>query len=391
VASKPANLRRLGTVLLLGVAAGYGARYVASKLNERAAQSPKQLIDWQQARRYALRVSQWDQVSIPDRDYRREQYTRLVEQSEPLIAEYLGVSLPEPIKHVYVVDRREWLEANFTSFETIFAPIEKLYLEMNARQGSFGSTLGQINSKVIGAQMGVLLGFLARRVLGQYDLSLLSPDIKSRGSLYFVEPNIARVQQNMGLSDEDYRLWIALHETTHVFQFEAYPWVRPYFNELLGQFLGQVNSHMETLGVSVPQMINRLLGNRSNGQHWVERVLSNDQQKVFDQIQALMSIVEGYSNHMMNSIGEKLLPSFQEIERRMNDRQQNRPLLEELFNRITGMDLKMAQYKQGEEFVLDVVATHGLEFMNQVWEKPENLPTMEEIRNPRMWVERMGG
>lgn len=391
MASKPANLRRLGTVLLLGVAAGYGARYVASKLNERAAQSPKQLIDWQQARRYALRVSQWDQVSIPDRDYRREQYTRLVEQSEPLIAEYLGVSLPEPIKHVYVVDRREWLEANFTSFETIFAPIEKLYLEMNARQGSFGSTLGQINSKVIGAQMGVLLGFLARRVLGQYDLSLLSPDIKSRGSLYFVEPNIARVQQNMGLSDEDYRLWIALHETTHVFQFEAYPWVRPYFNELLGQFLGQVNSHMETLGVSVPQMINRLLGNRSNGQHWVERVLSNDQQKVFDQIQALMSIVEGYSNHMMNSIGEKLLPSFQEIERRMNDRQQNRPLLEELFNRITGMDLKMAQYKQGEEFVLDVVATHGLEFMNQVWEKPENLPTMEEIRNPRMWVERMGG
>lgn len=391
MASKPANLRRLGTVLLLGVAAGYGARYVASKLNERAAQSPKQLIDWQQARRYALRVSQWDQVSIPDRDYRREQYTRLVEQSEPLIAEYLGVSLPEPIKHVYVVDRREWLEANFTSFETIFAPIEKLYLEMNARQGSLGSTLGQINSKVIGAQMGVLLGFLARRVLGQYDLSLLSPDIKSRGSLYFVEPNIARVQQNMGLSDEDYRLWIALHETTHVFQFEAYPWVRPYFNELLGQFLGQVNSHMETLGVSVPQMINRLLGNRSNGQHWVERVLSNDQQKVFDQIQALMSIVEGYSNHMMNSIGEKLLPSFQEIERRMNDRQQNRPLLEELFNRITGMDLKMAQYKQGEEFVLDVVATHGLEFMNQVWEKPENLPTMEEIRNPRMWVERMGG
>jgi coenzyme F420 biosynthesis associated uncharacterized protein len=386
------DLRRLGTILLLGVVAGYGARYVASRAASRSAgQGSSRLIDWGQARRFALRVSQWEQAGIPDRAARRAQYTRLVEQSEPLIAEYLGVQLPQPINRVYVVDRREWLEANFNSFEVLFAPVEELYTRVGARQEGIGASLGQINGKLIGAQMGVLLGFLARRVLGQYDLSLLSPDPQVRGSLYFVEPNIARVQTQLGLSDEDFRLWIALHECTHVFEFEAYPWVRPYFNDLLRQFLGQVSHQLESLGVGLPQLLGRLVGKRTSGRHWIERMLTPEQQRIFDQLQALMSLVEGYSNHIMNAIGGRLLPSFEQIEQRIQQRQQNRPLLEELFNRITGMDLKLAQYQQGEAFVNAVAATRGVAFVNRVWDRPENLPTMAEIREPQRWIARMGG
>lgn len=391
--SKPANdLRRLGTILVLGVVAGYGARYIASRAASRAATSPPvRLIDWEQARRFALRVSQWEQAGIADRAARREQYARLVQRSEPLIAEYLGVGLPQPIERVYVVDRREWLEANFNSFAVVFAPVEELYARLGARQGSLGAALGQINGQIIGAQMGVLLGFLARRVLGQYDLSLLSPDPEVRGSLYFVEPNIARVQTQLGLSDEDFRLWIALHEVTHVFEFEAYPWVRGYFNDLLRQFLNQVSDQLSALGVGLPQLLGRLVRGRSSGRHWIEQMLTPEQQRVFDQLQALMSLVEGYSNHIMNAIGERLLPSFHMIEDRIKQRQQSRPLLEELFNRITGMDLKLAQYQQGEAFVNAVVAARGVAFVNRVWERPEHLPTMAEIRDPQRWIARMGG
>ncbi len=253
--SKPnPDLRRLGTILLLGVVAGYGVRYVASRVGRSAANRPAGLIDWEQARAFALRVSQWEQAGIPDRAARREQYARLVARSEPL---YLNVRLPEPVSRIYVVDRREWLEANFASFAVIFAPVEELYERLGARQGGLGAALGQINGKIIGAQMGLLLGFLARRVLGQYDLSLLSPDPEVRGALYFVEPNIARVQGQLGLSDEDFRLWIALHEVTHVFEFEAYPWVRDYFNSLLRQFLGQLTDQLAAMGVGLPQLIGR--------------------------------------------------------------------------------------------------------------------------------------
>jgi coenzyme F420 biosynthesis associated uncharacterized protein len=386
------DLRRLGTILLLGVVAGYGVRYMASRAASRAAErGPARLIDWQQARRFALRVSQWEQAGIPDRAARRAQYTRLVEQSEPLIAEYLGVQLPQPINRVYVVDRREWLEANFNSFEVLFAPVEELYTRVGARQSALAASFGQLNGVLIGSQMGVLLGFLARRVLGQYDLSLLSPDPQVRGSLYFVEPNIARVQTQLGLSDEDFRLWIALHECTHVFEFEAYPWVRPYFNSLLRQFLDQLSTQFEALGVGLPQLLGRLVGGRESGKHWIERMLTPEQQRIFDQLQALMSLVEGYSNHIMNAIGGRLLPSFEQIEQRIQQRQQNRPLIEELFNRITGMDLKLAQYQQGEAFVNAVAQARGVAFVNRVWDRHENLPTMAEIREPQKWIARMGG
>jgi coenzyme F420 biosynthesis associated uncharacterized protein len=378
-------------VLLLGIVAGYGARYVASRVGRAAPATPGGLIDWDQARRFALRVSQWEQAGIPDRAARREQYTRLVERSEPLIAEYLNIHLPEPINRVYVVDRREWLEANFNSFAVVFAPVEELYERLGAKQSGLGATLGQINGRLIGTQMGLLLGFLARRVLGQYDLSLLSPDPEVRGALYFVEPNIARVQTQLGLSDEDFRLWIALHEVTHVFEFEAYPWVREYFNDLLRQFLGQLSDQLSALGVGLPQLIGRLVGRQNSGQHWIERMLTPEQQQIFDKLQALMSLVEGYSNHIMNAIGGQLLPSFHDIEERVQQRQQSRPLIEEIFNRITGMDLKLAQYKQGEAFVNTVAARKGVAFINRVWERPEHLPTMAEIRDPHQWIARMGG
>lgn len=120
-------------------------------------------------------------------------------------------------------------------------------------------------------------------------------------------------------------------------------------------------------------------------------MLTPEQARIFDQLQALMSLVEGYSNHMMNVIGERLLPSFRQIEERVEQRQSNKPLFEEMFNRITGMDLKLAQYKQGEAFVNAVANARGVEFVNRVWERPEHLPSMDEIRNPQKWIERMGG
>ncbi len=394
------DMRRVGSVLLLGVVAGFGARYVMSKVAppppprplddiDPAEYADRQMIDWQQARKIATRVSQWEQAPVTDRLGRRSQYTRMVEQSVPLISDYMGVSLPKPITRLYVVDRRDWLIANFESFERIFQPVEDLYRKLAARQQGAGGVLGQINSKLLGAQMGALVGFLARRVLGQYDLSLFSPDSDSQGVLYFVEPNIARVQEKLGLSDEDFRLWIALHETTHVFQFEAFPWVRPYFNELLGQFLGTATDQLANASTSVTQLAGRLLGGRGNGSHWIEHVMSAEQRATFDRMQALMSVVEGYSNHIMNAIGEQLLPSFHDIERRISDRQQNRPLFEELFNRITGMDLKLAQYQQGEQFINAVVARRGVAFANRVWTSAEHLPTLAEIRDPEAWIARI--
>lgn len=384
------DLRRLGVFLLVGVVAGTGLRYyMESRARANSTRPAQPLIDWEQARKVALRVSQWEQAPLHDRAFRQEQYLRLVKLSEPLIAEYLGVQLPRPVERVYVFDRREWLEANFTSFEQLFKPIEDIYQRNGGPRGVFPLLLGDFHGQVLGTQLGVLLGFLGKRVLGQYDLSLLSPDPGARGALYYVEPNISRVQAKLGLNDEDFRLWIALHETTHAFEFEAYPWVRDHFNSLLQQYFDQLNNQLSNLGNGVGQLLNRVVQNLGNNRHWIELMLSPEQRKVFEQLQALMSLVEGYSNHMMNVVGKQILPSFNLIEQRMAQRQQSRTLLEQLFFRLTGMDLKMAQYQQGEAFVNTVVNERGIAFASRVWERAEHLPTLEEIRHPQRWIERI--
>ena len=384
------DLRRLGTILAVGAVVGFGARYVLELANRNAARAPLRLIDWRQAKAIALAISQTDQAPVDDQAAREAQYARLVARSEPLIAGYMGVSLPESAAaRLRVADRREWLLANFESFERLFAPVEATYLRASRRRGGTHTLLTDVNSRLLGAQMGALLGFLARRVLGQYDLSLLSPDPEQRGTLYFVEPNIARVQTQLGLSDEDFRLWIALHEVTHVFQFEAFPWVRAYFNDLLSQFLGQLTDQLSGLGAGLAQLLGRILRGEQSDKSWIEQMLTPEQQRIFDRMQALMSIVEGYSNHVMNAIGGQLLPSFAQIEQRIEQRRQSRTLLEELFNRLTGLNLKLAQYQQGEQFINAVVGARGLAFANRIWERPESLPTLEEIRDPQRWIARM--
>jgi len=388
--AKPENeMRRFGTVLLLGVVAGAAARYYIETRARSVATTPTHMIDWEQARRVALRVSQWEQAPITDRAFRREQYVRLVKQSEPLIADYLGVQLPAPISRVYVFDRREWLEANFVSFERLFRPIEEIYERNGGSGDAMAALFGGLNSKVLGTQIGALLGFLARRVLGQYDLSLLSPDPETRGALYYVEANISRVQTSLGLNDEDYRLWITLHETTHAFEFEAYPWVRAHFNDLLQQYFDQLTSQLESLGSGLIQLAGRVVQSLGTGTHWIEAVQTPQQRVIFDKLQSLMSLVEGYGNHVMNAVGRQLLPSFDDIERRIAERQQTRTPVEQLFNQLTGMDLKLAQYQQGEAFVNAVVDARGIAFAARVWERVEHLPTMEEIRNPQLWIARM--
>ncbi len=381
------DLRRLGAFLLLGAVAGAGIRYYVETRARHTRTAPR-LIDWQQAHHVALRMVQEDNAPALDRAYRTAQYTRLVEQSEPLIAAYMGVNLPAPISRVSVFDRREWLAANFASFEKLFAPIEDLYLSQVANTDGLTMLMRDANSRLMGAQVGFLLGFLGRRVLGQYDLSLLSPDPSVRGSLYFIEPNIARVQQGLGLNDEEFRLWIALHETTHVFEFEAYPWVREHFNGLVRQYFDELNQQITLLG-GVGRLLERLVKSINTGQHWIEIMLTPEQRRLFDQLQALMSVVEGYGNHVMNAIGKQLLPSFEQIERRMQERQQHRPILDQIVFRVTGMNLKLVQYQQGEAFVNAVVAQRGIAFAGKVWEQPENLPTLDEIRNPAQWITRM--
>ena len=381
------DAKRLGAILIVGAVAGLGASYVANRRRPEH-WTDTGLIDWNIVRRTSIQVSQSHQVPVNNRAAAREQYTEMVRRSEPLIADYLQVNLPEPIQRIIVMDRREWLEANITNFTGVFQFIEDLY-QRNASQQTIGAVMAAgINRRVMSGQVGVLLGVLARKVLGQYDLSLLAPE-PTAGALYFIEPNVSQIQRGLGLDAHDFRLWIALHETTHAYEFEAYPWVREHFNSLLQRYFDTVNEQLQGFRGGLGPVLARIFQNIGQGQHWMEALQTPTQPALFNELQALMSLVEGYSNHIMNAIGVQVLPNFAEIEQRIEQRKGARSLGEQLFNRITGMDLKMQQYQQGQLFVDTVVHQRGIAFATKAWHSAANLPTMDEIRQPERWIRRM--
>jgi putative hydrolase len=115
------------------------------------------------------------------------------------------------------------------------------------------------------------------------------------------------------------------------------------------------------------------------------------QRETFNQTQALMSLLEGYSNHVMNAAGARILPNFTEIHDRFERRGERRGAVERAIMRLTGLDLKMEQYAAGERFADAVIRDRGRPFLNRVWTGPEMLPTLEEIREPERWIRRIDG
>src|SRR5262249_14129000 len=197
--------------------------------------------------------------------------------------------------------------------------------------------------------------------------------------LYFVEPNIGGVQQELGLDVEQFRLWIALHETTHAFEFEAYPWLRDYFNGLIERYFTLVLTALSPLRAGLARgggLLNRARENLAQGDSWIEAVMTPQQRELFNQLQALMAVVEGYSNYIMNAVGARLLPSYEQIKAAFEARAARRSQAEKLFIRLTGLALKMEQYRLGEAFINAVVAQAGVAVANRMWEGPEALPTL---------------
>lgn len=350
------------------------------------------VIDWEQTRSIAINMNRGHTLTAAERERLDAYYRELVQRCVPIVTEYTGSVLPNPLEQTFAFDRVDWINANLDAFKTMFAPIESLSSTPEGKRSIGAALWGGFNRTVISSEVGLLLGYLARRVLGQYDLALLGREPVTGGKLYYVEPNIQLVETTLGLPREEFRMWLALHETTHAFEFEAHPWVRGHFNALLERYfeffredVDQLKQGMRGLKIFVDRARSR---NRDDGS-WIEALMVPEQRVLFTEMQALMCVVEGYSNHVMNAVGKQLLPNYSGIAQRFEQRQRRRGVAEQLFARLTGLDMKMEQYRLGERFIDQIAETRGHDAVKRIWEGPANLPSMAEIREPQQWLDRV--
>jgi coenzyme F420 biosynthesis associated uncharacterized protein len=246
-------------------------------------------------------------------------------------------------------------------------------------------------------QAGLILAYLASRVLGQYEL-FLPPDPDAPGEdapagrLTLVAPNIVMVERELDVDPHDFRRWVCLHEETHRTQFTSVPWLRPYVQQQMSDFLLASDldpaSILDRLRAAADAVAGAV---RGEGESLIEAIQTPRQREILDRMTAVMTLVEGHGDYVMDAVGPEIVPSVAEIRAKFTARRGSAGRMEQAIRRILGIDLKMKQYEQGSRFVRTVVAEAGMPAFNKVWTSPDALPTKDELSDPRSWLERVDG
>lgn len=297
---------------------------------------------------------------------------------------------------VLVVDRAGWIKANVEGFRAILGPLlEKM---QDRRSGTSTAVLGAVGGKVTGVELGMLLSFLASRVLGQYEtFAPGSGDLPGAagGRLLLVAPNIVHVERELEVDPHDFRLWVCLHEETHRTQFTAVPWLRAHIEGEIQSFLGETEVDPATLLERLREAAQSLAGGRPEGEDSgapsiVDLVQTPAQREILARLTAVMSLLEGHADYVMDGVGPQVVPSVTEIREKFQQRRaRGAGRLDAALRKLLGLDAKLRQYRDGERFVRAVVDEVGMDGFNRVWTSPNTLPTKAEIAKPADWVTRV--
>jgi coenzyme F420 biosynthesis associated uncharacterized protein len=356
--------RSVGRAALYGALLGLATAAVAEAVRPRGGTTV--LVDWEQVRRTARARLETPLLSRSELASAALSYRKLAAELEKPLLNFVGglpkgASLPE----FEALDRAGWLDLNLGILRRAIDPV----LESGRVPNSL---LVEVGRTGVDHYVAFMLSFIGRRVLGQYDPQLLGAEPVGGEGLYLVETNVEEWRRRADLPDEDLRRWLILHEMTHAWQFAAHSWLRPYMESSMRMLLDSVRK-----SAAPAARIAAFAG------------VLPAQWRVMRQVQGTMSVIEGYSNLVMNELGGKLLPGFQRLEQAYRERSSGKSPLEVLIWKLTGLDLKLQQYTRGEAFCRAIYDQHGMKVVNLVWNSEAHMPRLEELAHPDSWYRRV--
>jgi coenzyme F420 biosynthesis associated uncharacterized protein len=341
------------------------------------------MVDWTLARRIAgLAAGQGSEEEPP---FDAAVHSR---EMEGPVAAYTGLALSSPTPSAEVVGREEWASVNLDTLSHVLDPVAERLDERLSFAGPLAGALRVGASATLAAEAGLVMGYMSSRVLGQYDVSLLGADTEPR--LLFVGPNMASAVRDLEVEPEPFGRWICAHELTHVFQFQGVPWLREHLSGLLREYVKTLEVRIQKGAAgglpSLPDPSRLVELFRDGG--LAALVQSPEQRALMDRVQAAMSVVEGYSEHVMDAIAAEHIPGHEKLRAAMDQRRSSRSAPQRMIERLLGFDVKLRQYEQGKKWADGVVALAGIEGLNRVWSAPGALPSSDELQHPRQWLKR---
>jgi coenzyme F420 biosynthesis associated uncharacterized protein len=341
-----------------------------------------QFVDWDLAAATAGALGKaGPKVSLEEAAEAVADLRRLADVASVHVAEYTQLKGPEtPVR---VVDRKDWAAANIAGLREVITPLAER-LTGGKNPGAIGTAVG---SRLTGVQAGTVLAYLSGRVLGQYEVFSADP-----GQLLLIAPNIVEAERRLSADPHDFRLWVCLHEVTHRTQFTAVPWLRAHF-------LGEVQAFVDASQLDKDQMFERVrrgvatvaeaTRNPDSRASVLDLVQTPAQRAVLDRLTALMTLLEGHAEFVMDGVGPEVVPSVAEIRAKFNRRRSEGNPVEKMVRRLIGIEVKMRQYAEGRRFVHKVVERVGMSAFNKIWSSPLTLPRLPELSDPDLWVARV--
>lgn len=352
-------------------------------------------VAWGLAERVAVRVagseplaSSYHYASL------RPDFAEFTAEAEELVAAETGLrSLRGPAR-AEVVDRADWVRANINSMRRLLRPLTD-------RIGtSLPGPLAVPAQTIAAIEVGGMLGWMATRVLGQYDALLFDDEpvdsvgdsSRSGDLVYYVGPNVLAIEKRFGFPPREFRLWLALHEVTHRAQFTGIPWMQDYFRSLIESTLGVADVDPKRLLDALRRSVDAVRAGRNplDEGGLVALLAGPEQFETLQRTQGLMSLLEGHGDVTMDRAGRDRVPNAPRFAATLHARRNGRqPVLAKFVQQLTGLDAKIKQYEAGERFIESVELVGGPELLARVWEGPTLLPTLREIRDPAAWMQRV--
>ncbi len=343
-------------------------------------------VAWGLAERVAVRVAGSEPLA---RSYHYASlgpdFAELTAEAEELVfAEFGFRSLRGPAR-AQVVDRADWVRANIGSMRRLLRPLtEKL-------ESGMRGPLAIPAQAVSALEVGAMLGWMATRVLGQYD-ALLFDEENEGDVVYYVGPNVLALEKRFGFPPREFRLWLALHEVTHRVQFTGIPWMHDYFRGLVDATVNVADIDPKRFLDALRRSVEAVRDGRNplDEGGLVALLAGPEQYETLQKTQGLMSLLEGHGDVTMDRAGRGRIPNAARFSATLHARRNTRqPAVARLVQQLTGLDAKMKQYEAGERFIEAVEAVGGPELLARVWQGPDQLPTLGEIRDPAAWIRRV--
>jgi coenzyme F420 biosynthesis associated uncharacterized protein len=353
-------------------------------------ESNRTIVDWNLAERVALALA----GTGPRWSGSEEELRAQSDRAARLVRDYTRLKPKGQVPSAELVDRGEWAKLNIESFRRLSSRVE-VHLQDRIESSDNGSRGGgglqrTIVGAATGAEVGLVLGYLSQRVIGQYDVALIGPARAPR--LLFVGPNLTAARRRLNVDRELFLSWVALHETTHAVHFASVPWLREHVGGIAEELF-----EMAAIEVKPADMIAKLV--RLNPRELIRSATRGElatllwpepQRRLVGRLTAAMTMVEGYAEHVMDAVGDRLDPGYAALRHALDRDRERRGLLDSIVSKLLGLEMKLAQYRRGKAFADEVASAHGIRTLNRAWQDPDSLPRPDELDSPSDWVDRVG-